>query len=639
MSGRRGGSGARATLVVVGAGAMVIVGVAAVRTTVSPPPDGPGPMQEAVQDPVFAVLPDRMPGGERDTPELIELGRQLYFETALSGDGSMSCNSCHRIDADLAGTDYLPTSVGVRGNVGGRNSPTVLNAGYQMGQFWDARARDLEEQAGGPPLNPIEMAMADSAALEAALRAAPTYHEAFRRAFPDDPEPVTFVNATRAIAAFERTLRSPARLDAYLEGNSGALTEREIAGMHTLVEVGCTACHRGALLGGDRLMKMGLIHPYAWSDDKGAGDGQFKVAQLRNVTLTPPYFHDGHASTIAEAVDRMAWLQLGRELNQAELLDLLSFLTATADSARTVAASWEEEGWWSPRDPAEVPEGDAAYGLLLVQQTAPLLGIDGGTAANVVGNELSCTHCHQDQGTKRYGLPWVGVASRYPTYSGRAGAARGLEARINGCLERSMNGQPLPEDSREMGAMVAYLGWLSEGAPEDLEGAGSPEFHHPDRRADLDGGALVYMGKCQSCHGPGGEGYTNQAGIVMVPPLWGNRSYNDGAGMGRLLTAAAFIRANMPLGTPWNRPALNEGEAYDVAAFMNSHERPVKTGKEIDYPNLLDKPVDAPYPPYADEFSVDQHRFGPFGPIEAARRALRENTERVANPYVAVGDG
>lgn len=591
----------------------------------------------ASQDPaaIFAVLPDRMPGAEEDTPELVELGRELYFETALSGDGSMSCNTCHRIDEELAGTDYQRTSKGVRGNMGPRNSPTTLNAGYQMGQFWDARAKDLQEQAGGPPLNPIEMAMPDSAAAEQAVRAVPHYREAFAAVFPGEAQPVTFENTMRAIAAFERTLRTPARLDAYLEGDHGALTGAEVRGMQTYVDVGCGTCHRGALLGGDRMMKMGQLHPYHWSDDEGAGGGLFKVAQLRNVTMTPPYFHDGQAETIAEAVERMAWLQLGRELESDELLDILRFLTATADVERTVEDSWPEEGWWQPPSPGAVPEGEVAYGLRLLRETPTLLGLDGGTAGHAVGNDLSCTHCHQDQGVKRYGIPWVGVTDRYPTFRGRSGAVKGLDARINGCFERSMNGQPLDPDSREMKAMQAYFAWLSENVPEKMEGAGTPEFDYPHRRADLEAGHTVYMGKCQSCHGPNGDGYENQAGLVIVPPLWGERSYNEGAGMTRVLTAAPFIQANMPLGAPYNRPALSAEESFDVAAFMNSHERPIKTEKNTDYPNLLDKPIDAPYPPYADEYPVDQHRFGPFGPIERAHERMKQRTDSVPNPYVA----
>ena len=188
-----------------------------------------------------------------------------------------------------------------------------------------------------------------------------------------------------------------------------------------------------------------------------------------------------------------------------------------------------------------------------------------------------------------------------------------------------MNGRALPLDSREMKAVSSYMRWLSTGIPAGarLIGAGTMQIKEPDRAADFTRGAQTYAQVCAACHGPDGSGVRAQDGLgYQFPPLWGPDSFNNGAGMSRLLTAAAYAKHNMPLGTRFDAPLLTDEEAYDVAGYIVSQKRPEKPGLEKDYPIRLQKPIDAPYGPYADGFPAQQHRFGPFGPIRAKVKEL-----------------
>ena len=283
-------------------------------------------------------LPDKMPGSENDTPEMIALGEKLYHETKLSKGGNQSCNTCH--DLNNAGQDSKPVSEGsMPGKIGRRNSNTVLNAGFQFAQFWDYRAADLVEQAKGPILNPDEMAMPSEKEVEKVISAVPEYVEMFAKAFPADKKPITYHNLARAIAAFERTLISKSRFDDYLGGNMTALKEEEKAGLKLFIESGCITCHTGSLLGGNIPNKMGLVKPYENTSDLGrfevtkneADKFMFKVAMLRNVTLTAPYFHDGKATTLDEAITKMGELNLGKTLTTVEVSSIKTFLGALTD--------------------------------------------------------------------------------------------------------------------------------------------------------------------------------------------------------------------------------------------------------------------------------------------------------------------
>jgi thiosulfate dehydrogenase len=267
------------------------------------------------------------------------------------------------------------------------------------------------------------------------------------------------------------------------------------------------------------------------------------------------------------------------------------------------------------------------YGRRLIMETSELLGPDhDDPTMRYSGSRLACTSCHLDAGADPGTLSLLESAALYPRYSGRDGGERDLTDRINGCMERSMNGRALPRDSAEMMAMVAWVESLGDrfGAMgESLRTAHEqPSFVRPERRADLGAGEQVFMRRCASCHGADGLGLrasANRAEGYVFPPLWGPDSFNDGAGMARVLTASRFIKARMPLG----EATLTNDEAYDVAAYINAQPRPAMANLERDYPKRPEKPIDSPYGPYADPFPRDQHRFGPFKPIEDYYKAQK----------------
>lgn len=286
---------------------------------------------------LFDPLPESMPGAENDTPAEVALGQKLYFEKKLSVNGTQSCNSCHRLDNNLGGDDGNPVSPGaVKGKFGGRNAPTTINAGFHLAQFWDGRAADLEEQATGPILNPVEMGMPSGDKVVARLKDDADYRRAFDEVFG---EAVSMENIARAIAAYERTLISEDRFDDYLNGDTAALNQQEKRGLKTFMDAGCAGCHNGALLGGNSYQKMGVVQAYENTEDKGRMEvtGKesdkyvFKVPSLRNVALTAPYFHDGAVATLEEAVRRMGSLQLGRQLGDDQVADITAFLGALSN--------------------------------------------------------------------------------------------------------------------------------------------------------------------------------------------------------------------------------------------------------------------------------------------------------------------
>ncbi len=283
----------------------------------------------------FAPLPAAMETEANPlTDAKVELGRSLFYETSLSRDKDVSCNSCHTLDA--YGVDGRQFSLGTKQQLGGRNSPSVYNAAAQVAQFWDGRAPTVEEQAKGPILNPVEMTMPSGAAVVARLRDVPAYREAFRKAFPGKGDPVTYDNVGLAIGAFERRLVTPGRWDRYLQGDTAALTPAERQGFNTFVATGCQACHAGALVGGAMFQKLGMVRPWADRSDIGraaithqASDTLvFKVPSLRNVARTAPYFHNGSVKTLDEAVRLMAAHQLGKDLTPEQVSRIVSYLNA-----------------------------------------------------------------------------------------------------------------------------------------------------------------------------------------------------------------------------------------------------------------------------------------------------------------------
>ncbi|MBK7104305.1 MAG: cytochrome-c peroxidase [Ignavibacteriae bacterium] len=288
---------------------------------------------------IFMKLPASMPGAETDTPEKIALGKKLYFEEKLSKTNTQSCNTCHSIDPGKAGVDNKPTSPGAKtGTIGTRNSPTVLNAGFQFVQFWDGRAKDLKEQALGPILNPLEMGMDNPKEVEDKLTAMPEYVEMFAKAFPSNPK-ISWDNLGEAVAAFERTLITKDRFDFFLGGNPNALTDEEAQGLEIFMNKGCTTCHTGPLLGGNMYQKMGLYKPYSDTKDMGRFDitkneaekFMFKVPTLRNIALTAPYFHDGASATLEDAVTQMSNMQLVNPLTPEEVKKVVTFFGALTD--------------------------------------------------------------------------------------------------------------------------------------------------------------------------------------------------------------------------------------------------------------------------------------------------------------------
>lgn len=281
----------------------------------------------------FAPAPAEMTNPNNPiTPEKVALGRMLYYDERLSKSQTVSCNSCHALDR--YGVDGQPVSTGVNNQKGNRNAPTVYFAAGHIVQFWDGRASNVEEQAKGPVLNPVEMAMPDAQYVEKVLRSIPEYVKAFQAAFPGQKQPVTFENAALAIAAFERKLATPSRWDKFLSGDQTALTAEEKAGFLAFHRAGCQACHNGPYLGGRMYQKLGLVKP--WPSEKDLGRYEvtkqehdkmvFKVPSLRNIEKTGPYFHDGSASTLEAAVRLMSQHQVERPLTETEIKQILAWM-------------------------------------------------------------------------------------------------------------------------------------------------------------------------------------------------------------------------------------------------------------------------------------------------------------------------
>ncbi|MGA8042677.1 MAG: cytochrome c peroxidase [Terracidiphilus sp.] len=264
----------------------------------------------------------------------VDLGRRLFYDTHLSVNNSISCNTCHQLKA--YGVDPGESvSTGHDKKPGGRNSPTVYNAGLQFAQFWDGRAATLAEQAAGPMMNPVEMGMPDAATVLAYLHSSPDYIKQFKQAYPDAKDPVVMDNVTDAIATFESGLITPSRWDKYLQGNTNALSGEEKTGLRVFLRSGCASCHAGKGLGGNSYQKLGAYRDWPTQDSdigrmalthQAADLLYFKVPLLRNVTETGPWFHDGHVKTIDEAVRLMGHYQAGRGLSEDDVRALVAFL-------------------------------------------------------------------------------------------------------------------------------------------------------------------------------------------------------------------------------------------------------------------------------------------------------------------------
>lgn len=287
------------------------------------------------------------------TSSKTKLGKLLYYDTRLSKAGNVSCNSCHNLQQ--YGVDNQAVSPGDAGKFGDRNSPTVFNAALHNMQFWDGRAKDVEEQAGMPILNPVEMAIPHKGFLVDRLNKIKLYQDMFKEAFPQEAKPVTYENLEKAIASFERTLLTPSRFDAYMQGNSNAITADEKAGLKVFISSGCATCHNGVGVGGGTLQRFGLVTDYRTLVQSKTNDvgrekvtqnkedkDKFKVAGLRNVAGTYPYFHSGSIASLDSAVKIMGEVQLNKTLSKEEIKQVVAFLNALSGDvnadAKTIPA-------------------------------------------------------------------------------------------------------------------------------------------------------------------------------------------------------------------------------------------------------------------------------------------------------------
>jgi thiosulfate dehydrogenase len=303
------------------------------------------------------------------------------------------------------------------------------------------------------------------------------------------------------------------------------------------------------------------------------------------------------------------------------------FVCAVVGVATAVAALVHDRGGANATAAGAPLAATEDYGRRLIAETAALLGPDhADPAMRYSGSRLACGSCHLGAGSEPGTLSLLQTIEHYPRLSARAGAMTDVEDRINECMQRSMNGRALPFDSVEMRAMAAYIRSLGNryaamGASQRTAVEPAP-FKVPDRAADLAAGKAVFDSRCAICHGGDGLGLRASVDLAdgyVFPPLWGPDSFNDGAGLHRVLTAARFVKARMPLGNA----DLTSDQAFDVAAYINAQPRPEMTNLDRDYPDLTAKPVDNTYGPFADEFPLEQHRFGPFAPIEAYYKALK----------------
>ncbi|MCO4293177.1 c-type cytochrome [Solitalea sp. MAHUQ-68] len=294
-----------------------------------------------------------------------------------------------------------------------------------------------------------------------------------------------------------------------------------------------------------------------------------------------------------------------------------------SSTQRKTDASLTKKVWVAP-DTLSIPTDDSGkmvhYGRELIMHTAKYLGPRGSVMQ--ITNGMNCQNCHLAAGTKPFGNNYSAVASTYPKFRARSGSIESIEKRINDCIERSLNGRKLDDNSKELRAIVIYMKWLGQNVKrgETPKGAGLYNLSYIDRAADTLKGRMVYVQQCLRCHGVNGEGKLYADKIAYeYPPLWGKNSYNIGAGLYRLSRFASYIKANMPYGTNYKQPVLTDEEAWDVAAFVNSQQRPIKN-YTTDWPDKAQKPIDYPFGPYADNFSENEHKYGPFKPMIASKK-------------------
>jgi thiosulfate dehydrogenase len=305
-------------------------------------------------------------------------------------------------------------------------------------------------------------------------------------------------------------------------------------------------------------------------------------------------------------------------LTFAALVDILYSCSGSAPSSKPLSDNTGAGKFITPDTTAipNTPEGRMIrYGRKLIANTSKYLGPNGSEGHYL--NNMNCQNCHLDAGTRPFGNNYLSVHSTYPRHRERSGNIETEVKRVTDCMERSLNGKAVAPDSKEMLAILSYLRWVGTGVEigSKAEGSGLKDISLLNRAADTGKGKLVYIARCQVCHGKNGEGVALSNNIgYQYPPLWGTNSYNEGAGLFRISNFAKFVKYNMPYGTSYTNSQLSDEEAWDVAAFVNSQPRPANKST-TDWPAISKKPFDHPFGPYADGFSETQHKYGPFQDI------------------------
>jgi thiosulfate dehydrogenase len=298
----------------------------------------------------------------------------------------------------------------------------------------------------------------------------------------------------------------------------------------------------------------------------------------------------------------------------------------TAEKTPTIAEDTVK--YWQAPDAttleAHKNKGLILYGKDIISNTAMYFG-NKGKVFKASTNGMNCQNCHLDAGTKIFGNNYSAVASTYPKFRARSGSMENIHKRVNDCFERSLNGNALDTASREMQGIVAYIKWLGKDVPKGVspEGSGLKNMPFLDRAANPENGKNLYAQKCSNCHQAEGNGLMNSDNTAYTyPPLWGEHSYNDGAGLYRISNFAKYIKYNMPLGASYSNTILTDEEVWDIAAYVNSQPRPHKNIKK-DWPKIEAKPFDHPFGPYADGFSEEQHKYGPYQPIKKKIKSMK----------------
>lgn len=306
--------------------------------------------------------------------------------------------------------------------------------------------------------------------------------------------------------------------------------------------------------------------------------------------------------------------------------------SVTEKIKREALAQFDTAKIWEAPDPLSIKQEDEAkliqYGRDLIAHTSDYLGPEG--MIKPISNGMNCQNCHLEAGSLAFGNNYSAVSATYPKLRARSGMYETIAKRVNDCFQRSLNGQPLDSTSHEMEAITAYIKWLGQAVPKGKtpKGSGLLKLAFLNRAANPDSGSVAYVAKCASCHGQNGEGLPMPEGNGRhYPPLWGEKSYNEAAGLYRVSTFAGYVKANMPFGSNYQNPQLSDAEAWDLAAFVNSQPRPKHPFLATDWPKIEAKPYDHPFGPFADSFSDMQHKLGPYQPIVDFQKKVKEQKE------------